>query len=341
MPVVVTIDPAFEKRTVNSHQSDDDGQKDGQAGLESGKCKAAGSRVELRRIIARRVRERDSSLPFLRRRDILRIVLINNTKRAIKFACRTIKWVLTYWDSDNRWWGKYPSAAPLFDQLTNPARSVSFTAATRSVEPVSTELLSLSARACFTGHRVQQNERLNGMTKYKKVLVPLPTPTPRRRGAPPARYCSEIFFCAGFFNSDDHKSPPLQNKDNLYERLRELGFNLGVISRDKSALMVRCIFDRYSSDLRSRRKELLYGPSAPPRALAISRSFCRAPSVEASVGPSASPLPLAISRSFRRAFCTTPCPYPSVGASVGPSASPLPLAISRSFRRAFCTTPCP
>ncbi|KAG8322269.1 hypothetical protein J6590_026523 [Homalodisca vitripennis] len=55
-------------------------------------------------------------------------------------------------------WGKYPSAASLFDQLTNPAQSVSFTAATRSVEPVSTELLSLPARACFTGHRVQQNE---------------------------------------------------------------------------------------------------------------------------------------------------------------------------------------
>ncbi|KAG8270002.1 hypothetical protein J6590_094883, partial [Homalodisca vitripennis] len=62
-------------------------------------------------------------------------------------------------------WGKYPSIASLFDQLTNPAQSVSFTAATRSVEPVSTELLSLPARACFTGHRVQQNERLNEMTK--------------------------------------------------------------------------------------------------------------------------------------------------------------------------------
>ncbi|KAG8323570.1 hypothetical protein J6590_001286 [Homalodisca vitripennis] len=65
-------------------------------------------------------------------------------------------------------------------------KKVSFTAATRSVEPVSTELLSLPARACFTGHRVQQNERLNAMTKYKKVLVPLPTPTPRRRGRGPS-----------------------------------------------------------------------------------------------------------------------------------------------------------
>ncbi|KAG8285225.1 hypothetical protein J6590_085201 [Homalodisca vitripennis] len=62
-------------------------------------------------------------------------------------------------------WGKYPSAATIFDQLTNPAQSVSVTAATRSVEPVSTELLSLPARACFTGNRVQQNETLNGMTR--------------------------------------------------------------------------------------------------------------------------------------------------------------------------------
>ncbi|KAG8331110.1 hypothetical protein J6590_048550 [Homalodisca vitripennis] len=48
-------------------------------------------------------------------------------------------------------WGKYPSAAPpsipttarrsLYFNLINPAQSVSFTAATRSVEPVSTELL--------------------------------------------------------------------------------------------------------------------------------------------------------------------------------------------------------
>ncbi|KAG8335723.1 protein transport [Homalodisca vitripennis] len=45
--------------------------------------------------------------------------------------------------------GIYPhhcSALTLFDQLTNPAQSVSFTAATRSVEPVSTGLLSLPER---------------------------------------------------------------------------------------------------------------------------------------------------------------------------------------------------
>ncbi|KAG8251212.1 hypothetical protein J6590_084319 [Homalodisca vitripennis] len=74
-------------------------------------------------------------------------------------------------------WGKYPSKYPnhcsaltLSDQLTNSAQSVLFTAATRSVEPV---VVSSVKKNCESETRSTQLTN-----RYKKVLVPLPTPTP-------------------------------------------------------------------------------------------------------------------------------------------------------------------
>ncbi|KAG8306013.1 hypothetical protein J6590_056688 [Homalodisca vitripennis] len=64
---------------------------------------------------------------------------------------------------------KKTSAASLFDQLTNPAQSVSFTAVIRSVEPCK--------QNCE--NEIRSTQLIN---RYKTVLVPLPTPTPRRRG---------------------------------------------------------------------------------------------------------------------------------------------------------------
>ncbi|KAG8281872.1 hypothetical protein J6590_049936 [Homalodisca vitripennis] len=67
---------------------------------------------------------------------------------------------------------KYPhhcSALTLFDQLTNPAQSVSFTAATRSVEPVSTvtepSRYSVLYRSSWCWVLNEQNERLDVMTE--------------------------------------------------------------------------------------------------------------------------------------------------------------------------------
>ncbi|KAG8259774.1 hypothetical protein J6590_004901 [Homalodisca vitripennis] len=49
-------------------------------------------------------------------------------------------------------------AFALSDHLIDLAQLVSFTAAIRSVEPVSTELMSLPARGCYTGHRVDRTK---------------------------------------------------------------------------------------------------------------------------------------------------------------------------------------
>ncbi|KAG8250666.1 hypothetical protein J6590_096853 [Homalodisca vitripennis] len=114
-----------------------------------------------------------------------------------------------------------PPLLVVVDQLTNPAQSVSFTAATRSVEPL--------------------------INRYKKVVVPLPTPTP----SPPARYCSEICFCAV---SPCSKPPspvdPELREDSASCRKKRKKQNIGVLMYEifgRTMIMLAYIILRLSS----------------------------------------------------------------------------------------------
>ncbi|KAG8267289.1 hypothetical protein J6590_054686 [Homalodisca vitripennis] len=97
-----------------------------------------------------------------------------------------------------------PLLVTLFDQLTNPAQSVSFTAATRSVE--------LCKQNCES--ETQSTQLIN---RYKKVLVPLPTPTPGRRG-PLFRGTVQKFAFAQEFQQPD---PGYYNEVELPRRAAE------------------------------------------------------------------------------------------------------------------------